>query len=381
MHQIQWGPERPLPPPVSLASQSHHEKPPEVTCTSRGNPGFPASTRERPRETFFNTSRGHIPLPWLGSNDALPLATRMDTRLPWRPTRGSLTSPSYLVRNRTLGPPLENNPEIPPSSRDEGLRLLHGLATNLVGAPHQPGLAAAPGGTGVGQLGAAGRRQRGGRPGGGLRRLPRPSLADAADRLARLLATGGLAHPTPQPVGWADEGSPTSAADTSSTDDYWASLRSAQPTRLNPLPRTNHEHRHPGPSERERQPPPRPPGRVHAPPPRPHHGRPVGGAGLLPLPGDRAGLPAPAGLRRPPVDQPDPLRPVRLLGHLVALRAGLHDAHGTGVVRRAVPGRFPLRTGEPHRPGPPGAPLAQVGRLALRGLPGHHGLWPVSQRL
>src|SRR5574341_1237833 len=46
---------------------------------------------------FFNTSRGHIPLPWLGGNDALPLATRMEPRLPWRPTRGSLTSPSYLV--------------------------------------------------------------------------------------------------------------------------------------------------------------------------------------------------------------------------------------------------------------------------------------------
>ena len=31
-------------PPVSLASQSHHEKPPEVTCTSRGTPGeFPGS--------------------------------------------------------------------------------------------------------------------------------------------------------------------------------------------------------------------------------------------------------------------------------------------------------------------------------------------------
>src|SRR5574337_1243300 len=69
MHQTQWSPERPLPPPVSLASQSHHEKPPEVTCTSRGNPGFPASTREGPRETFFNTSRGQSPLPWLGSND------------------------------------------------------------------------------------------------------------------------------------------------------------------------------------------------------------------------------------------------------------------------------------------------------------------------
>ena len=112
MHQAQWSPERPLPPPVSLASQSHHDKPPEVTCTSRETPGCPASTRESPRETSFNTSRGQIPLPWLRSNDALPLATRMQTRLPWRPTRDSLTSPSYLVKNRTLGPPLENNPEI-----------------------------------------------------------------------------------------------------------------------------------------------------------------------------------------------------------------------------------------------------------------------------
>src|SRR5574337_807938 len=75
---------------------------------------------------------------WLGSNDALPLATRMETRLPWRPTRGSLTSPSYLVRNRTRGPPLENNPEIPPSSREEGLRLLHGLATILATSLQTP---------------------------------------------------------------------------------------------------------------------------------------------------------------------------------------------------------------------------------------------------
>src|SRR5574337_1207001 len=117
MHQTQWSPERPLPPPLSLTSKSHHAKPPEVTCTSRGNPGFAASTRERPRETFFNTSGGQIPLPWLKSNDALPLATRMETRLPWPPRRVSLTSPSHLVRIRTLGPPLENHPETPPSSR------------------------------------------------------------------------------------------------------------------------------------------------------------------------------------------------------------------------------------------------------------------------
>jgi len=40
--------------------------------------------------------------------------------------------------NRTLGQPLENNPETPPSSRDEGLRLLHGLETNLANSLQTP---------------------------------------------------------------------------------------------------------------------------------------------------------------------------------------------------------------------------------------------------
>src|SRR5574340_305324 len=108
MHQTQWSAERSLPPPVSLTSQSHHEKPPEVTCTSRGTPGCPASTRERPRETFFNTSRGQIPLLWLESKDALPLAIRLETRLPCRPTRGSLTSPytkTWIDMQARLGAP------------------------------------------------------------------------------------------------------------------------------------------------------------------------------------------------------------------------------------------------------------------------------------
>ena len=38
----------------------------------------------------------------------------------------------------TLGPPLENNPKTPPSSRDEGLRLLHGLETNLATSLQTP---------------------------------------------------------------------------------------------------------------------------------------------------------------------------------------------------------------------------------------------------
>ena len=52
-----------------LNSQRLPEKLPEVTGTSRGNPEFPEVTRERlgprqrPRESFFNASRGPSPLP------------------------------------------------------------------------------------------------------------------------------------------------------------------------------------------------------------------------------------------------------------------------------------------------------------------------------
>ena len=42
------------------------------------------------------------------------------------------------VIREELGPPLENSPEIPPSSREEGLRLLHGLATNLATSLQTP---------------------------------------------------------------------------------------------------------------------------------------------------------------------------------------------------------------------------------------------------
>ena len=41
---------------VSVNSQRHHEKLPDVSGISRGNPGFPAATRERPRESLFNAS-------------------------------------------------------------------------------------------------------------------------------------------------------------------------------------------------------------------------------------------------------------------------------------------------------------------------------------
>src|SRR5574337_1167026 len=106
---------------------------------TRSIPGFGRGCRTHPYPAFGDCHRHRLrPQPWLESNDALPLATRMETRHPWRPTRGSLTSPSYLERNSTRGPPLENNPEIPPSSRDEGLRLLHGLDTNLATSLQTP---------------------------------------------------------------------------------------------------------------------------------------------------------------------------------------------------------------------------------------------------
>ena len=70
---------RPRGPPTStgsLASQRHPGKFPKVPGRRRGKRGFPAAPRQRPRESFFNASRGPSPLPWLESQDALPLATR-----------------------------------------------------------------------------------------------------------------------------------------------------------------------------------------------------------------------------------------------------------------------------------------------------------------
>ena len=48
--------EAPLNSTVSLTSQRNTAKLPEVMGTSRGNPGFPATPRERPREFFFEAS-------------------------------------------------------------------------------------------------------------------------------------------------------------------------------------------------------------------------------------------------------------------------------------------------------------------------------------
>ena len=50
-----------------------------------------------------------------------------------------LTDLAVVPREKPhTGAPLENNPEIPPSSRDEGLRLLHGLETNLATSLQTP---------------------------------------------------------------------------------------------------------------------------------------------------------------------------------------------------------------------------------------------------
>ena len=46
--------------------------------------------------------------------------------------KGSIQEEDITIINRY------DNPEIPPSSRDEGLRLLHGLATNLATSLQTP---------------------------------------------------------------------------------------------------------------------------------------------------------------------------------------------------------------------------------------------------
>ena len=67
MHQAQWSPERPLPPPVSLASPSHHEKP-----KTRGWAGLEHSLCVSV-ETVFGVVTGiaRSPLPWRGLRPCL----------------------------------------------------------------------------------------------------------------------------------------------------------------------------------------------------------------------------------------------------------------------------------------------------------------------
>ena len=86
MHQTQWSSESPLPPPVSLTSQSHHEKPPEVTCTSRGNPGF-------------------LPQPEKGLEK--PSSKRLEARFPYHDSRAMTRSPLPLAWDPTSLAPQE----------------------------------------------------------------------------------------------------------------------------------------------------------------------------------------------------------------------------------------------------------------------------------
>ena len=79
-----------------------------------------------------------------------PSSKRLEARFPYHDSRAMTCTPrhshrdptslvpherltslaSYLVRNPTLGPPLEKNPETPASSFDDSLRFSHGLEPN-----------------------------------------------------------------------------------------------------------------------------------------------------------------------------------------------------------------------------------------------------------
>src|SRR5208337_427993 len=95
----------------------------------------------------------------------------------------------------------------------------------------------------------------------------------------------------------------------------------------------------------------------------------------------RSGIPALAATRRAHLEQPHPIRPIRILGHLVAVRAVKHDLRWASLVRTALPRGRAVRSNEPAWPGPPHAALDQLERLAVRGLCLHHSLWTVRQRL
>ena len=92
-------------------------------------------------------------------------------------------------------------------------------------------------------------------------------------------------------------------------------------------------------------------------------------------------LPAAAAGRRAHLEQPAAVRPVHLLGRLVAGRDDRHGDPRPRLVRHLLPGRQRLRMGQQIRARQGAARLAQVDRLALRRLRVHHRLRPAGQRL
>ena len=100
MHQTPWSPERPLPPPVSLTSQSHHEKPPEVTSRAQveGTQGFlpqPEKDLERPSSTCLE-ARFPYHDPRSMTRSPSPLAWRSDFLAPHE----SLTDLALVPREK-----------------------------------------------------------------------------------------------------------------------------------------------------------------------------------------------------------------------------------------------------------------------------------------
>ena len=57
-----WVPRGPSHYTVSLTSQRHPEKLPDINGTSRGDQGFPAATLKRPRESFFKRLEPDSPI-------------------------------------------------------------------------------------------------------------------------------------------------------------------------------------------------------------------------------------------------------------------------------------------------------------------------------
>ena len=90
-----------------LTSHRHHEKLPEVTVTTRGNPKFPATNRETPWDSPFNVNWGPILLPWLKSNPTLPPQLEWGLEFPgatreasWSPHHNSRETPNFHHKSR-----------------------------------------------------------------------------------------------------------------------------------------------------------------------------------------------------------------------------------------------------------------------------------------
>ena len=113
-----------------LIDMRKHERVSEVPVTMQEELKLPTTTIETPRVSPINARWEPIPLQWLDSNPAFPLATRKETSLPWGNMTGFLRSLPQLERHPKLPNATWEKPQDSPLNRRGSPFPLHHFKSN-----------------------------------------------------------------------------------------------------------------------------------------------------------------------------------------------------------------------------------------------------------